>query len=221
MPIAPSTSCAAKPTATNRTKSPIIAALREATLIAVRHDRRRWAYGPSHACDAAGSAGACAQQSHGCSSRGSTGLGHRARLRPSVSSVSPSSCCLGNARRDASFPADRGAAAQPPGGKSLEAAGLLPLAAAGQRVAAPDEADEDQPEDPEIARITAEHQRAQDHDGDDGHANPACDAVASERGFVILLRTLRPAAGSPAPLPVGRQLSVPCPPPVWSARSRG
>jgi hypothetical protein len=50
-----------------------------------------------------------------------------------------------------------------------------------------------QPENPEITRVTAEHQQAQGDDGDDGHDNPAGDTGSSERGFVVPFRNPRPA----------------------------
>jgi hypothetical protein len=75
--------------------------------------------------------------------------------------------------------------AQPPGGKGSEAVGLLPLAAAGERVGGPGKADNDQPENPEITSVSTEQQQAQDHDGDDRHDNPAGDAGSSECGFVV------------------------------------
>src|SRR5918996_1148083 len=80
--------------------------------------------------------------------------------------------------------------AQPPGGKGSEAVRLLPLAAAGERVAGPDEADNDQPENPEITGIAAERHHAENDDGDDGRDNPAGDPGSSERGFVFLLEIL-------------------------------
>src|SRR5918996_4845933 len=80
--------------------------------------------------------------------------------------------------------------AKPPGGKGPEAAGLLPLTAAGKRVACPDKADDDQPENPEITRIAAERHHAEDDESDDRHDNPAGDSGASERGFVFLLEIL-------------------------------
>jgi hypothetical protein len=87
-------------------------------------------------------------------------------------------------------PTHRWPGTQPPGGKVPKAAGLPPLAAAGERAAGPDKADNDQPENPEITRIAPEHQQAQDHDGDDGSDNPAGDPGSSERGFVFLLEIL-------------------------------
>jgi hypothetical protein len=56
----------------------------------------------------------------------------RAGLRHRPSKPRPLVRC-GNARTDASVPADRWIRAQPPVGKGPEAAGLLPLAAAGER----------------------------------------------------------------------------------------
>ena len=73
----------------------------------------------------------------------------------------------GNSRTDALVRADHWTRAQPPGGKGPEPAGLLPLAAAGERVAGPDEADNDQPENPEVTGIAAERDHAEDDDGDD------------------------------------------------------
>ena len=75
--------------------------------------------------------------------------------------------------------------AQPPGGQGPEAAGLLPRAAARERVVGPGKADNDQPENPKITPITAKRQQAQDDDGYDGHGDPAGDTSSSERGFVI------------------------------------
>src|SRR5919106_3080232 len=77
--------------------------------------------------------------------------------------------------------------AHPPRGKGSETIRLLPLAAAGKRVAGPDEADDDQPENAEITGIAAERHHAEDDDGDDGRDNPAGDPRPSERGCVFLL----------------------------------
>jgi hypothetical protein len=70
--------------------------------------------------------------------------------------------------------------AQPQGGKGPQAAGLLPPAAAGKRIAGPDEADNDQPANPEITGIAAERDHAEDDDGDDGRDNPAGNPGSSK-----------------------------------------
>jgi hypothetical protein len=93
-------------------------------------------------------------------------------------------------RTGPSVPADRWTRAQPPGGKGPEPAGLLSLAAAGERVAGPDQADNNQPENPEVTGIAAERDHAEDDDGDDGRDNSAGDTGSSESGFVIPLEIL-------------------------------
>jgi hypothetical protein len=59
-----------------------------------------------------------------------------------------------------------------------------------RRVAGPDKADNDQPENPKIPRIGAERQQAQDYECDNGRDDPAGDPGSSERGFVFLLEIL-------------------------------